>query len=69
MRWYSRSAALLMALASLSLAQEAPDPFPGQRGSLGLKASNGLRQERQKWVDRHNVGPNALSSTVSSLPQ
>src|SRR5438128_6132955 len=38
--------------------QEAPDPFPGQRGSLGLKASNGLRQERQKWVDRHNVGPN-----------
>src|SRR5207244_1458310 len=38
-------------------------------GSLGLKASEGLRQARQKWVDRHRVGPNALSRTVSSLPQ
>src|SRR5437773_6283572 len=37
--------------------------------SLGLKASNGFRHDRQKWVDRQSVGPKALSSSVSSLPQ
>ncbi|HEV3028004.1 MAG TPA: DUF3352 domain-containing protein, partial [Planctomycetota bacterium] len=31
MRWTSRSAALILALASLSLAQEAPDPFLAER--------------------------------------
>ena len=31
MRWYSRSAALFLALASLSVAQEAPDPFLPER--------------------------------------
>ena len=36
---------------------------------FGLNASNGFRQLRQKWVARHSVGPNALSRTVSSLPQ
>ena len=34
-----------------------------------MKASNGLRHARQKWVERHSVGPNALSSSVSALPQ
>src|SRR5439155_2049332 len=36
---------------------------------FGLNASNGLRQLRQKWVERQRVGPNALSSTVSTLAQ
>lgn len=31
MRWYARSAALILALVSLSLAQEAPDPFLAER--------------------------------------
>jgi hypothetical protein len=31
MRWYARSAALILALASLTLAQDAPDPFLAER--------------------------------------
>ena len=31
MRWYARSAALILAFASLTLAQEAPDPFLAER--------------------------------------
>src|SRR5438128_1058178 len=52
------------------------DPLPSGRGSrvysgacFVLKPSKGFRQARQKWVVRQSVGPNALSNTVSSLPQ
>src|SRR4051812_43865702 len=42
---------------------------PAPAGYFGLNASNGFRQARQKCVVRHSVGPNALSTTVSMLPQ
>src|SRR6266542_856995 len=41
----------------------------GAVSPFGLNASKALRQDRQKCVLRHSVGPNALSRTESELPQ
>src|SRR6266508_4441301 len=48
---------------------EALAPRLRPQAVLGLKASKGLRQARQKCVVRQSVGPNALSRTVVRLPQ
>jgi hypothetical protein len=66
----ARVDARLDALAGrLDAAPAAPHRLGDHPAVFGLKDSNALRHARQKCVARHSVGPNALSRTVSSLPQ